>query len=97
MLSCELEGGRLALKGELQVGFLERTSNRMAETLASPDPLVVDVAGVSEVDLAGVQLLLSFLQSKKNLAAVSLDGVAPIFAKALELTGLAEHYAPFMD
>ncbi len=96
MLTCNQVPDGLALEGELQVAFLERLKDALAPALDRAEPLTLDVSGISEIDVAGLQLVLAFLRSRHAETQTRLVGAGEVFKRALDLTGMAEHYAPFM-
>lgn len=83
------------MEGELQVSFLERLKDALAPIIEQNGSITIDVSGITEVDVAGLQLILSFLLSRQDRAQTRLTGVGDVFKRALQLTGLAEQYAPF--
>ena len=96
MLEYRFEPDALVLSGELQVTFFEQLAEALRQAALNPGDLKVDVAGVTDIDTAGLQMLLAFLREYRNQAKVALAGITPAFAKALALTGLDEHYGPFL-
>ncbi len=96
MLTWQESEGRLSLGGEMVVRFMEDFRNVLWKALNTSAPLEVDLSRVVEVDVAGLQLLLAFLRSRQGLKPTKLTGLPPLVHKALDLTGLAPHYAPFL-
>ncbi len=88
MLTSVLNGQNLSIAGELQVQYLDSLKDALDQALAYPQPLDVDLAGVSEADLAGLQLLLAFSQARREVGETRFIGVQPSLEKALALTGL---------
>lgn len=96
MLSCSRQNGCLVLQGELQISFLETLQDCLDSALHQSLPLEIDVSGVSEVDIPGLQLLLAFLLSRGEEGPVTLINPSQVLLKGLELSGLDEHFTPFM-
>lgn len=51
-------GGRVLIAGELTIYTVAEIKAALAEAMAQYDELEVDLSGVTEVDTAGVQLML---------------------------------------
>ena len=97
MLEFEQAGDRISLVGELQISFLESLHAKLSEVVHHPGPLVLDLSQISEVDLAGLQVLLSFLRTRDNGSATRIVGSPPVLVNALRLVGLEEAFARHMD
>ena len=97
MLSCTLEGNQLILEGELRVAFVDSLWECLKKAQPQNQELEVDLAKVAAVDVAGLQMLLAFLRSRKSSGATRLKAAPPTLLRALELTGLWEHFAPYLD
>jgi len=95
VLECHKEDGRLRLQGELRMAFLETLKQELASADTGRE-LEIDLSQVSEVDLAGLQLLLSYLRSRPSQAPARLKGCTADFRKALELTGLEPHFSAYL-
>lgn len=78
------------------MAFLERLRDELAPGLELEQPVTIEVSGITDVDVAGLQLLLSFLVSREDRPQTQMAGAGPVFNRALELTGMKEHYARFM-
>lgn len=96
MLTCERQAEAIAIQGELQVQFLESLKEYLLPELTTPGPLILDLAAVNAVDLAGLQFLLAFAQSRRSHGAIKLANLPPAMDKALELSGLNQHFQPFL-
>ncbi len=97
MLNCNLEGNRLALEGDVQVVFLERLHQALAQAFGQPDTVQIDLSAVTSVDTAGLQLLLAFARSRQEKESTRFTGPPGFFKKALELAGMEGHFAPYLD
>ena len=95
MLSSNYNDQVLYLEGDLQVHHLEGIKGELVTWAADPNPLTLDLSQVAEVDIAGLQMVLSFLRSRKSQSKVI--GVGPELTKALQITGLAPHFAQFLN
>lgn len=91
MLTCESGDGRLMVRGELQIQFLESLKEYLQAQMTAPGTLVLDFAGVEDVDLAGLQLVTAFAHSRKQFGELKLANLSPIMIKALALSGLDRH------
>lgn len=91
MLTCSSGDGRLKVSGELQIQFLESLKQYLQDHLTAPGALVIDLADVSEVDLAGLQLLAVFARTRRQFGELKLTNLSPIMEKALGLSGLDRH------
>jgi len=95
VLECQREEGRLRLKGELRMAFLDTLKRELEEADTSRE-LEIDISEVSEVDVAGLQMLLAYLRSRPQGAPARLKGHAAGFRRALALTGLEPHFSPYL-
>ncbi len=93
MLTISVSGQTISIVGEMQVHYLQTLKEGLAQALQSPEPLMVDLGGVRDVDVAGLQTLLAFVKSRAGHAPTSLGGAQPSLLRALELTGLDRHLA----
>lgn len=95
MLNTEYNDQVLYVEGELQVHHLEKVKGELAHWAADADSLTLDLSQVVELDVAGLQIVLAFLRSRKGETKVT--GISGDFYKALELTGLIPYFTPYMD
>lgn len=95
MLTCQASADAISIAGKLQVHFLDAIQDCLRAALDQPQALTVDISAVSEVDMAGLQLLLSFLRTRQSLAPTGLRGAPPFLARAIALSGLDSHFAAF--
>ncbi|MFZ5585559.1 MAG: STAS domain-containing protein [Thermodesulfobacteriota bacterium] len=96
MLTCESADGRLTVSGELQIQFLESFKEYLQAQLPHPGTLVVDLSGIGEVDLAGLQILASFALTRPQFGELKLVNLSPIMDKALRLCGLDRNLRQFV-
>jgi len=83
----------LSIEGELTVFTVHALKDRMMAALAQSSALQVDLSEVSEVDGAGIQLLLAAKrEAQQRGGTLSLIGQPPQFIAALELTDLASEF-----
>ena len=97
MLTCTLEQGRVILEGELKVSSLGSLMDCLEQALSFEPALELDLAQVTTVDAAGLQLLLAFLESRQVIGPASLKNAPPVFHKALELAGMRDHFNFYLD
>ncbi len=97
MLTCSHNQGQVILEGELQVAFLDSLKDCLEQALPIEQTVEVDMAQVATVDVAGLQLLLAFLESRQGIGPTNLKKAPPVFHKALELTGLQDHFNSYLD
>jgi ABC-type transporter Mla MlaB component len=95
MLTCQNAADTLSIAGKLQVHFLDQIMDCLRAALDQTQALTVDVSGVSAVDLAGLQLLLTFLRARQTLSPTKLRGAQPFLTRAMQLSGLDSHFAAF--
>jgi anti-anti-sigma factor len=95
MLNCQLNEQVLYLEGQLQVHHLDKIKNELVALANDNKPIQVDFSRVEDVDVAGLQIMLAFLQSRKGAAKV--QGVSAELAKGLAITGLKPFFAKFME
>lgn len=96
MLETNFAEDKITLAGELHIRFLAELKDVLWQALGTTQELEVDISRVTDLDVAGLQLLLAFLRSRQANAPTRLVGTPPTFSRALELTGLQEHFAAFM-
>jgi len=89
-MSNEASAGRLEIKGELSIFTAAELRLQWLEALATNTELEVDLAQVSEIDSAGLQLMLA---AKREAAgrnqALLFTGHSPAVCDALELCKLS--------
>ena len=95
MLTAEYNDQVLHLIGDLQVHHLESVKSELVAWATDGNPLTLDVSQVQEIDLAGLQMVLAFLRSRKT--GIKVTGIGAELAKALALAGLTPHFATFLD
>ena len=95
MLNCEYREQVLYLSGQLQVHHLDGIKEDLIFLTGEEDPIQVDLSQVDDVDMAGLQIILAFLRSRKN--ATKLVGINPDLAKAISITGLEPHLAGYIE
>ncbi|MBS1160159.1 MAG: hypothetical protein H6R15_2578 [Proteobacteria bacterium] len=82
--------GRLEIKGELNIFTAAELRLQLLEALATSTELEVDLAQISEIDSAGLQLMVA---AKREAAARQLTlhftGHSPAVFEALELCKLS--------
>lgn len=80
---------RLPLEGELTIYTAAELKGRLLEALAAPEPLEIDLSQVSEIDTAGLQLLML---AKREAAArgtsLTLTGHSHAVIECLDLCNL---------
>lgn len=96
MLTCERMTDAISIQGELQVQFLESLKDYLLPELTAPGVITLDFSAVSAVDLAGLQFLLAFALSRRNHGPIKLANLPSAMDKALELSGLNQHFQPFL-
>lgn len=97
MLTCQAADGQISIAGKLQVHFLDAIMDCLGTAINQASPLRVDLSQVTEVDLAGLQLLLAFLKGRQADAPTTLEGVQPFMEKALEVSGLDNFFAAYLN
>lgn len=97
MLTCALAGRTLSIAGELQVQYLESLKGSLDQASTVPEPMTVDVSGVTEIDLAGLQMLLAFLRARQGVGASALHGTQPSVLRAMQLMGMDALLAEYLD
>jgi len=89
-MSSDGKLGRLEIKGELTIFTAAELRLQLLEALATNTELEVDLAHVSEIDSAGLQLMLA---AKREAAgrklALHFTGHSPAVCDALELCKLS--------
>lgn len=83
----------LKIEGELTVFTVHELKVRLLAALGEGQPLQIDLGGVSEVDGAGIQLLLAAQrEARQHGSAITLLAVPPQVEEALKLTDLAHEF-----
>jgi anti-anti-sigma factor len=96
MLTCQGTADTISIAGKLQVHFLDLIQDCLRAALDQPQALTVDLSGVSEVDVAGLQMILSFLNTRRASSPTSLRGDQPFLARAMQLSGLDSQFASYL-
>jgi anti-anti-sigma regulatory factor len=97
VLTYALAGRTLSIAGELQVQYLESLKDSLDQASTMPEPMTIDVSGVTEIDLAGLQMLLAFLRARKGAGSSSLHGIQPSVFKAMQIMGMDALLAEYLD
>lgn len=83
----------LPIEGELTVFAVHALKERLMAALNEHAQLSIDLSAISEVDGAGIQLLLAAKREAHQRGGhLSLMGHPPQFIEALELTDLAREF-----
>ncbi|MGQ0598157.1 STAS domain-containing protein [Aquabacterium sp.] len=83
----------LTIEGELTVFTVHELKVRLLAALGDGQPLQIDLSGVSEVDGAGIQLLLAAQrEARQHGAAITLLAVPPQVEEALTLADLTHEF-----
>lgn len=83
----------LPIEGELTVFTVHELKVRLLAALSEGQPLQLDLSGVSEVDGAGIQLLLAAQrQARQQGSAITLRAMPPQVKEALALTDLTHEF-----
>jgi len=83
----------LKIEGELTVFTVHELKVRLLAALGEGRPLQIDLSGVSEVDGAGIQLLLATQREARHRgSAITLLAVPPQVEEALMLTDLTHEF-----
>lgn len=85
--------GRVALEGELTIYTAAEMKGRMLSPLQLHDETEFDLAAVSEVDTAGLQLMIAAkLEAGKLGKALRFVAHSPAVVEMLELTNMASFF-----
>jgi anti-sigma B factor antagonist len=83
----------LRIEGELTIYRAAELKQTLLETLIAHPALEIDLSGVTEVDSAGVQLLMLAKQTARAAKReVTLVGHSPAVVEVLELLDLAAYF-----
>lgn len=83
----------LLIEGELTVFTVHELKVRLLAALGEGQPLQIDLSGVSEVDGAGIQLLLAAQREARHRGtAITLLAVPPQVKEALTLADLTHEF-----
>lgn len=96
MLDYQLSDQELALSGQLKVQYLDTFKESLLGAAQQGGVARVDFSQVREVDTAGLQLLLAWLNQPQP-KTTRLVNVPPVMAQAIDTVGLNRHFAPFME
>lgn len=96
MFSCEQDDGLLVFEGDLKISEVDAISNCLRPFFTDDQQLKLDLSQVSEVDTAGLQLLLAFCLSRTESSPTTLVNIQPSLKKAMQLTGLDQHFKPYI-
>ena len=85
----DLAAGRVELLGALDIYAAESLHARLQELIAAHPRLELDLAGVDEIDTAGVQLLMSTKRAAAEQGrSLALVAHSPVVLETLELCQL---------
>jgi anti-sigma B factor antagonist len=94
-LNSERHGNRLSLHavGEMTIYHAAELKPALLDALGQGDDIEIDLAGVSELDTSGVQLLM--LMKREAMEAgkgLTLSGHSPAVLEVFELLGLGSWF-----
>ena len=79
----------LKFSGSLNIQAAEPLKSALNEHVKTHSPIVVDVSEVESFDAIGIQLLCSARKTAEDSKkAFRIEGVTPVFSRALEEIGL---------
>lgn len=87
MFDIAIDGGRAALSGELTIYTAAAIKSRLGELLGEQASIEIDLAGVAEIDTAGLQLML--MLKRKPGAEVSFVHHSSAVLRLVDLANLA--------
>ena len=78
------------LPDEFQISMIKDSYREFVDVLNEERPVVVDMAQVSNVDYAGLQLIYSLMRScEEKELDFSITNVSPLIVQKIDLCGLA--------
>jgi anti-anti-sigma regulatory factor len=87
-----------APQGVLTIQRIAELKTELARTLANSGALKIDLAGVTQVDTAGLQLLCSAHRTASAMQKqLALAGTPPGLAETMRETGLRRHVGCVLD
>ena len=96
MLTANDQDGRIVISGEMQVRSAEELKKIFWDALERPGEVFLDLSGVEDVDVAGLQVLLSFLITKNSDSRAGVSSLSPALERAMRLTGTTDHFKQFL-
>ncbi|MGZ4995289.1 MAG: STAS domain-containing protein [Methylobacter sp.] len=85
-----LPNGHLVIEDEVTIYTVMDLKEKLLSALATTEELELDMSGVSEIDGAGLQLLVMVKQAAAELGKVlRFTGHSPVVLELLDLSGLA--------
>ena len=96
MLEIKDQDGLIAVSGEMQVRSAEELKKTFWDILERPGEVSLDLSGVEDIDVAGLQVLLSFLITKNSESKAVITSLSPALERAMQLSGTSEHFKQFM-
>jgi len=91
MFSWRRAGGRLEFEGELEISAVESLQGVLLEESKGGRPLEVDLSGLTKLDTAAAQVIVSLIKSG-GLKSLALSPPARAAFKSLGLGGRIEPF-----
>jgi anti-sigma B factor antagonist len=89
----ELSSARIGIEGELNIYRAHEIKQTLLAAVRDVSALEVDLSGVTEIDSAGIQLLMMLRSAARERACeVLLAGPSPAVCEVFELLGLTEWF-----
>lgn len=86
---------RLAIEGEFTIFTVAEIRTKLLDALNGGEQVEVDLSGVTEMDTAGLQIILSArLEASKHRKQLSFAGSSRAVADVMTIYGLAESFDP---
>lgn len=95
MLECVFAENVITISGEVKVQYLESLGDCLQRGIDAVDAIGLSLSHITEIDTAGLQALLSFLLTRKEVGPVHIVDSSPVVDKALKLTGLDSAFNDF--
>ena len=84
------QSGHIAIVGELSIYTALELKDKLLTGLSTTEELELDLSEVSEIDAAGLQLLVMIKQQAAALSKIlRFTGHSPVVLELLDLSGLA--------
>lgn len=96
-MESSLQGNKLTVSGELRIQELEQLVDGLRQALEASEPLEVEMSGVDGADMAGLQALVSFVLSRREIGPITIKSPSTALLRALQVSGLHPHLAAYLD
>ncbi|MBF0565897.1 MAG: STAS domain-containing protein [Nitrospirae bacterium] len=91
MKEIDIKNGRLTMNGEMTISNSMEIKEALLNAIQNPEPVILDLGGVTGADVAFLQILVSSGYQKKEF---KIENPSREFLQVVERTGFSHYLKP---